>query len=248
MKKIISFLVILILFSCTDDVRFSNPGFQAFRDDILFKSVDAKAYQSASGAITIEALAQGEEVILSTISSSPGVYYLGTTNEGNKATYNSFFGENDLFYATNIISGPVAMVESTMISGGNNYTSDCTQTGGQTSCTSSHATTTTGNGIGLTVSILTSNGVITSVRLASPGNNYTAGDLITVVGGDNIAQFRILNVEGSNGDIEITEINNGTITGNFKFNAPKSDENPFGNNVVNFQYGAFYRIPLIPVP
>jgi hypothetical protein len=249
MKKLFSLIAIIVLTSCSDDVKFNNPGFQAFRDDILFKGIDVKAYQSTSGAITIQALAQDEEVNLSMASSAIGTYYLGTTNPSNRATYVSSFGDNDLSYATDPTSGSVARVEATMVSGGTSYTSDCTQqTGGEYTCGSSHTTTTTGSGIGLTVSLITNNGVVTSVRVASPGNNYMAGDLITVTGGDNNAQFRVLNVEGSNGDIVITENIGGTITGTFKFNAVKNNNNPFGNNVVNFQYGAFYKIPLIPAP
>lgn len=249
MKKLFSLIAIIALTSCSDDVKFNNPGFQGFRDDILFRGIDVKAYQSASGAITIEALGQDEQVNLNIASSAIGTYYLGTTNTSNRASYTSSFGDNDLSYATDPISGSVARVENTMVSGGTGYTSDCTQQpSGQYTCGSSHATTTTGSGIGLTVSLITNNGVVTSVRLASPGNNYMAGDLITVTGGDNNAQFRVLNVEGSNGDIEITENIDGTISGTFKFNAVKNNDNPFGNNIVNFQNGAFYKIPLIPVP
>jgi hypothetical protein len=43
--------------------------------------------------------------------------------------------------------------------------------------------------------------------------------VITIVGGDNNAKFRVLNVEGSNGEIMITEVSNGTITGTLNANA-----------------------------
>ncbi|WP_395044701.1 DUF6252 family protein, partial [Flavobacterium sp.] len=65
MKKLFSLIVILVAFSsCQDEVKFNNPGFQAFRDDVLFKGVDVRAYKSTSGALRIVALALDEEVEL----------------------------------------------------------------------------------------------------------------------------------------------------------------------------------------
>jgi hypothetical protein len=35
-----------------------------------------------------------------------------------------------------------------------------------------------------------------------------------------------------------------TVTGKFKFNA--SNTGAFGNPILNFQYGEFYKVPILP--
>lgn len=249
MKQLFSLIVLLVLASCSDDVKFNNPGFQAYRDDILFRAINVQAFESTSGAVTIEALAQDESVNLFLSSSNVGTYSLGSTNTNNRATYESSFGGNDLSYATDVSVGQVAAIEKPFISGGSNYTPDCTiNASGQAICTMSHQTTTTGAGSGLTVSIATTNGVVTDARIASPGDFYAPGDVVTIVGGNNNARFRILNTATSNGEIVITENNAGTITGSFKFNAVKNNVNPFASDVINFQFGTFYKLKLTPAP
>ena len=37
-----------------------------------------------------------------------------------------------------------------------------------------------------------------------------------------------------------------TVTGKFKFNAVNSNNSPFAQNILNFQYGEFYKIPIYP--
>jgi hypothetical protein len=247
MKKIVSIIAIaFVLTSCTTDVKFNNPGFQAYRDGVLFRGIDVKAYKSiTSGIITLVAVSQDEEVDLEVSNSALGTYYLGTTNQSNKATYNSSFNNVSLTYETNIINGPVAKMNSFMNSGGSGYVSDVTTSTGQTS----HATTNSGTGSGLTLRVTAnSSGAVTSVNIGSPGIGYKSGDIITIVGGGNDAKINVLNVEGSNGEVQITEFNGDTISGNFKFNAINSTGNPLGGEQVNFQYGTFYKVPVLPAP
>ena len=54
---------------------------------------------------------------------------------------------------------------------------------------SSSATTTGGTGSGLTVKTEVSLGTVTKVTILAPGINYTPGDIVTIVGGNNFAQF-----------------------------------------------------------
>jgi hypothetical protein len=37
-----------------------------------------------------------------------------------------------------------------------------------------------------------------------------------------------------------------TISGSFRFNAINVNENPLGGPILNFQYGKFYKVPVIP--
>ena len=252
MKKLFFLIVISIVFSaCTTDVKFNNPGFQAYRDGVLFRGVDVKAYRTTSGAITLVALAQDEEVDLDISNSTLGTYYFGTTNQNNKATYSSSFDNVALAYVTNVISGPVAKMNTAMTAGGSGYVSDCILTDPVNltyTCSNSHQTT-GGSGSGLTLSVITNtSGVVTSVKVASPGIGYKAGDIITITGGGNNAKVTVLNVEGSNGEVNITEYLGDTISGNFKFNAINVNGNPLGGDMVNFQYGTFYKVPVIPAP
>lgn len=249
MKKLFSLIALVLLVSCSDDVKFNNPGFQAYRDDVLFRAISVQAYESTSGAVSIEGLAQDESLNLYTASSAVGTYSLGGTNSLNRAAYESNFGGNELSYATNTAVGPVTSIEKPAVNAGTGYTSDCTMDAqGNYICPTSHQTTTTGAGSGLTISIMQTNGVVTYAKVNSPGDFYAPGDLITIVGGDDNATFRVLNTANSNGEIVIEKNIAGRITGTFKFNAVKTNINPFGNDVLNVQYGTFYDLQLIPAP
>ena len=238
MKKIVSLLVILVIASCTTDVTTNNPGYQGYRDNVLFRSISSRAYLSASGQLRLEGLAQDETLNLKTVSAAVGTYYLGTTVINNSANYMSKFSNQDLSYATDVVAGAVANIQKPFASLGTGYVSG-----------TGIATTTTGNGVGLTVKlIVNSSGVITDIKISSPGNNYLSGDLITVTGGNGQTKFRVLNVEGSNGEIIIAKNDGVTVSGTFKFNAVKSQISPFGNDLLNFQYGEFYKIPIFPEP
>jgi hypothetical protein len=249
MKKIVFFLVVVLcLGSCSEELKFSNPAFQAYRDDIFFNGIDVKAYRELDGSLTLVALAQDEEVEIDIVSGTTGKYYFGTTNQNTMATYSSSFDDVNLYYETKIIAGPVAKMENQMFAGGTGYTSDCVLIDGNYACNTSRATT-GGTGSGLTLSVITnSSGVVTSVKVASPGNGYKTGDLISITGGDNNAKVGVLNVEGSNGEVVITENTGDSVTGTFKFNAINANNNPLGPETVNFQYGTFYKIPVIPAP
>lgn len=252
MKKIVSLIAIVALFtSCQEDVKFNNPGFQAYKDGVLFRGIDVKAYKASNGSLALIGIAQDEEVNINVASSNIGTYYFGTTNQATKAFYDSTFNNVSLSYATNVISGPVATMSPIMSIGGTGYVSDCILVDPVNltyACNNSHQTI-GGSGSGLTLSVIAnSSGIVTSVKVASPGNGYKSGDIITVVGGGNDAKVQVLNVQGSNGQVVITENTGDTVSGNFKFNAINTTGNPLGGDMVNFQYGTFYKIPVLPAP
>lgn len=249
MKKYIAlFLAVASFVSCSEEVKFNDPGLQGYRDGILFRGIDVKAYKSSNGAISLVGLAQDEDLTMDVSSGNVGTYYFGTTNTATKAAYTSSFNDIVVDYETKIINGPVAGIAKNFPSAGSGYTPNCTTSNGILTCSGSYPTT-GGNGSGLTLSIATNAaGGVTSVKVASPGNNYKAGDLITIVGGNNNAKVRVLNVEGSNGELVITENTGSTISGTFKFNAVQTSNNPSYGELVNFQYGTFYKVPILPAP
>jgi hypothetical protein len=236
MKRFLPLIVVLlVLYSCQEDVRFNNPGFQGLKDDVFWRANDARAYVSSTGKLSVEALTQYEQITLNTSGPNVGTYVLGTTNINNSATYSSNFNDVELEYATVAVPGPVSSIS--LVSGGTGYSSGTS------------VATTGGAGSGLTVNIVVNaSGVVTSVNISSRGNAYLAGDLITVAGGNVNCKFRVLNVQNSNGEIQITEYDdvNMTVSGKFKFNAANANNSPFGGPILNFQYGEFYKIPIYP--
>jgi hypothetical protein len=96
----------------------------------------------------------------------------------------------------------------------------------------------TGNGLQLKLTVLP-NGKVTGAKITSKGIDYSPGDIITAVGGNNDATFEIVNTASSNGEVEIQKIENGTFTGTVKFNATDDD-----GNVLNFNKGVFYKVPV----
>jgi len=68
----------------------------------------------------------------------------------------------------------------------------------------------------------------------------------------NIGDIELFYTTGVNiggvGEIKVTEFDadTNTITGTFRFNAVNINDNPIGGEFVNFQYGNFYKVPLLP--
>jgi hypothetical protein len=56
------------------------------------------------------------------------------------------------------------------------------------------------------------------------------------------------NVNMGSGEIKISEYDNVnmTVSGSFKFNAMNVGNNPLGGPILNFQYGAFYKVQIYP--
>jgi hypothetical protein len=236
MKRFLSLFIMALAFSsCQEDVKFNNPGFQGLKDDVFWRANEARAYVDATGKLRIEALTQYEIITLNTNSANVGTYVLGTTNSNNSATYSSNFNDISLEYATIAVPGPTGSIS--LVNGGTGYSSGTS------------VATTGGTGSGLTVNVVANaSGVVTSVAVSSRGSGYLAGDLVTVAGGNVNCKFSVANVQNSNGEIKITEYDNVnfTISGKFKFNAANSNGSPFGGQILNFQYGEFYKIPIYP--
>jgi hypothetical protein len=250
MRKIASLLLMaVVLVSCSDIVQFNDPGLQAYKDNVLWKANQMSAQESAAtGQLTIVANNISETLSLDVASSVVGTYYFGTENQSTNATFTALIDGTSTVFSTEPIDGAVAAAQTPLLNVGANYTSDCTLVNGEYVCNTSHETTSTGNGSGLKVAIITAAGKVTQVKIASPGNFYAPGDIITISGGNGAAKFKVLNTMGSNGEIEITENDGKTISGTFKFNAVKNGINPQITDLLNFQYGAFYKLPITVVP
>lgn len=228
MKKLLSLIAATVLFtSCQEDIQTNTPAFQANFNNAEWRANDARVSIDETGAMTITAYTQYETVVLETSSSNLGTYVLGTENTDNFVSYNFDSPDFSKYYDSRVYSGP-AFKLSAIQNAGTGYVSN-----------SSGAQTTGGSGSGLRVATTTLNGAVTSITLVSRGSGYRAGDLITIVGGNNNAKFKVVNVQQSNGEITITEVLNGQYTGRFKFNVVDEE-----GEVVTFSEGVFYKIGL----
>ncbi len=226
MKKILSLVVLMAAFtSCEENVQFNDPSLQGEKNYGLWRAADAHATIGADGSVTIEGITVDEQVILRTSSFQNGTYPLGTTNQSNRASFISTINGMEDIYTTGVFSGPASKIA--LEDGGTGYSN-----GGA-------VFTTGGSGTGLQVMIQTTAGAVSSVAIHLRGTGYVPGDIVTIVGGDNQAKFRVVNVQGSDGEIKIESIEDGTITGSFKFNAKNDND-----SIVNYQKGVFYRIPI----
>jgi len=236
MKKILAFCMVLAAFSsCQEDVQFSNPGFQGYKDDKLWRASTMTASIATNGNLTIEGRKGYETTTLTVNSTKVGTYYLGTKNTNIVASFVSTFADAPMNYATIPSVGPVSNVSIT--AGGLSYIS-----GGE-------YPTIGGSGSGLTVKVeASSTGKVTGVSFVSRGNGYLPGDVITVDGGDGKCKLTVMNSQVSNGEIEITEFDSAkmTVSGKFKFNAVKTQETSTGNTILNFQNGEFYKVRVYP--
>ena len=231
MKKLVSLFVLVIIFSgCTTEVTTNTPGFQAFKDDTLWRAIDVKAYLSLDGHLRILAMAENEQVEINMSSSNVGTYYFASIDDENTADFSMGYNGDFLRYLTYDVNGPILNINNPVLAGGTNYSNDFFV-----------STTSLGGGSGMTVNTTVSDsGVVTGVLISATGSGYEPGDIITINGGNNNAKFKILSV------IEITDSSNGTISGTFRFTAKNAIPNPAVNELVSFQYGAFYQLPLIP--
>lgn len=227
MKKIVAlFAFVMTLLSCENDVKTNTPAFQGKLNNVSWRASQSFGESLVGGGVSIKGFGENDLVTLTLASKNVGTYIMGTSNSSNKASY-TLNGIGANFYDTSVILGAVNKID-VITSGGSGYTNS-----------NGLNTTTTGAGYGMKVAVTTTNGVVTKINLVSRGADYKAGDIVTIVGGNNNASFRILNVLKSNGEVTIEDNSNNKLTGSFKFNA--IDDH---GNVVTLSEGYFYQVPV----
>lgn len=77
-------------------------------------------------------------------------------------------------------------------------------------------------------------------------NNGNRAGYVLATGGDELTYSTGPNM--GDGEIKITEYDaeKMTVSGTFRFNAENVDDNPLGGEVLNFQSGVFYKVPVVP--
>lgn len=240
MKKILSvFALAMMLHSCSEDVTFNTPSVQGKLDGTFWRAVNSSATLSPGGIVTIKATSRFEDFYISfpvpTNAQGTAKYVFGTTNRNANVTADKRVADvESVHYETALIQAPVHKLVELPVAGGTGYTA---VTGAQT---------TGGSGTGLKVRTTVEQGVVKKAEVVFSGDGYKAGDIVTIVGGNNNAKLRILNVQGSNGEVQVTEYDavNGTISGKIFFNAANMDNNPLAGEVLNFSEGVFYKVKI----
>ncbi|MEZ4854457.1 DUF6252 family protein [Flavobacterium sp.] len=233
MKKIFSFLVVILLISsCTQDIKDNTPAFQATKDNALWKAGDASVHIEEDGSVTITAYRDYETIVLSLSDAEVGTYYFGSQNQSSYAEYSYNDETTSLLLDTDIYPGPVYQLKQ-IVNAGTNYLDS-------NNSLTQFAVSSPSNGSGLRLAIEANpEGAVTSASIISRGDGYYPGDVVTIVGGDNNATVSILNTQLSHGQVVIEKIENGMFTGSFTFSA--TDGN---GNVASFSDGYFYRLPI----
>ena len=152
MKNLLfGFVLITILASCSSDVKFNNPAFQAEKQGTLWNASNYKATLASNGYVTIIGFKDFETVTLRTNTIAPHTSTFGLTGV-NFAEYDN--------------------------------------------------------------------------RAVGFIGNYSTG------------------YNGANGQITITNYSEGTVSGNFKFNAVNTNPDLLTPDKINFKNGVFYKIPV----
>ena len=152
MKKLVfSAIIATLLISCSNDVKFNNPAFQAQKQGVLWNASNYKATLSSNGNVTVLGFKDFETVTIRTYTINPHTSAFGV-NGTNFAEYDN-------------------------------------------------------RAVGFT-------------------GNYSTG------------------INGGNGQIVITNFSEGTISGNFKFNAVNTNPSLLEPDSINFKSGVFYKIPV----
>ena len=228
MKNIFFLLVgVLSLSGCVNDVQTNTPALQAKLNNETWRAKQAYVEVGTNGSLTITAFTLTETIVIKTSSTNPGTYVLGSTNQNNFISYTHEAAGVTSDYDTSIYAGPVYKI-SNIVAAGTGYTD------------SSNLQTIGGSGSGLKLNVVTnSTGGVASVKIVARGDGYKAGDIVNIIGGtSNNASVKILNVQQSNGEIVIEEVENGAFTGTFKFNALDSGT----GEVTTFSNGIFYKL------
>jgi hypothetical protein len=81
------------------------------------------------------------------------------------------------------------------------------------------------------------------------GNNINRVANYTITIGQNELFYTTGVNIGGVGEVKVTafDAETNTITGTFRFNAVNVNNNPLGGEFLNFQYGNFFKVPLLPV-
>ena len=105
MKKIFYFLsILLLLMSCTEDVRFNNPAFQTLKDNNFWRAQVYKAGMESDGTFVIEGSLGYEQIRFQLPEPTEKTYVL-SADAAAKATYKNTYKGQEAEFTTSISNG-----------------------------------------------------------------------------------------------------------------------------------------------
>jgi hypothetical protein len=105
MNKLISIaLLLLVLISCEDQVKFNNSALQGLKDNVVWRATLITAEQSADGSLKIMAYQKNEILTLTTASANVQTYTLGK-NLSNRVVLSQKGTDATVTFSTGIESG-----------------------------------------------------------------------------------------------------------------------------------------------
>lgn len=113
MKKYVYFLSFLLLVtSCTEDVRFNNPAFQTLKDNTFWRAQSYQSGTAANGIFTVEGSLGYEKISFQIPDPSQKTYVLGI-DDVTKAAYKNAFPGKEIEFTTgaNRGSGQIVVTE-----------------------------------------------------------------------------------------------------------------------------------------
>ena len=223
MKKIGTLLLLALSFtSCINDVTLNDPAFATYINGTYKQAKQASISLNGNGGLVLTASFDEGILTINTTDVIIGTYFAGSQDQ---STFSSYLGINGAF-TSQAVGGPAYL--TSLITPGSGYSN------------ATNVLTTGGSGSGLLLDIeANTNGEIIDYTVVARGSNYLAGDIVTVDLGNQNAEIEVINVQQSNGVINITNYENGLYTGTFSLNLTDDD-----GNTTTFSDGNFYRIPL----
>ncbi|WP_166922570.1 DUF6252 family protein [Flavobacterium poyangense] len=113
MKKYFYFLsLLLVLTSCTEEIKFNNPAFQTLKDNVFWRAQSYSAHIGTNGRVVIEGTLGFEKVSLQTASTAEKTYFLGVDDISKASYFNTLPAELAEFSTgTNLGDGQIVVTD-----------------------------------------------------------------------------------------------------------------------------------------
>ncbi|RZJ55670.1 MAG: hypothetical protein EOO44_02360 [Flavobacterium sp.] len=103
---------ILLLASCTDDVKFNNPAFQTLKDNVFWRAQNYTGYVDGNGNMILEGSLGYEKITLITKTTAVGSYILGADDISTGSYTNDLPAqEKEFSTGTNKGNGQITITE-----------------------------------------------------------------------------------------------------------------------------------------
>lgn len=100
MKKYFYFLsILLLLVSCTEDIKFNNPAFQTLKDNAFWRAQAYKAGMETNGVFTVEGSLGYEQIRFQIPEPAEKTYVLGIDDD-TKAIYKDTYKGQEAEFST----------------------------------------------------------------------------------------------------------------------------------------------------